>query len=219
MTLDIAEALRYIGAGGSPSEELRRDMAEIAEKLKRAVQPRWAWRVFPIRHGPEGIVLSGAGVTLTGESARRMLEQCGQAVLLVCTLGARFDAMLRAEQARDMAKAVMLDAAGSAWVEAGCGAAEEEIAARFPDLFRTDRFSPGYGDLPLEIQPALCAALDAQRRVGVCVTNSLLLNPGKSVTAIVGLADRPQPQRIRGCAFCSLRESCTLRKRGETCGS
>ena len=217
MKLDIMEALRYLGAGSSPPEVLRRDMEQIADQLTAAVRPRHAHRVFSTVHEERGVLLREAGILLTGRSAARMLAQCDQAVLLICTLGAGFETMLRAEQARDMARAVMLDACGSAWVESGCNAAEEELAARFPGRYLTDRFSPGYGDLPLALQPAICAALDAGRRVGVQVTDSFLMNPSKSVTAVIGLSDRPQQARIRGCAYCSMRETCTLRKGGKSC--
>ena len=217
MKLDIMEALRYLGAGSSPPEVLRRDMEQIADQLTAAVRPRYAYRVFSTVHEERGVLLREAGILLTGRSAARMLAQCDQAVLLICTLGAGFEAMLRAEQARDMARAVMLDACGSAWVESGCNAAEEELAARFPGRYLTDRFSPGYGDLPLALQPAICAALDAGRRVGVQVTDGFLMNPSKSVTAVIGLSDRPQQARIRGCAYCSMRETCTLRKGGKSC--
>ena len=131
--------------------------------------------------------------------------------------GELFDSAMRMEQARDMSRAVMLDVCGSALVEAGCDQAQEEIAARFPGMYLTDRFSPGYGDLPLEIQPVICRLTDAQRRLGVHVTPSLLMNPQKSVTAIIGLADEPQRARIRGCAYCALREKCELRKGGRSC--
>ena len=217
MKLDIMEALRYLGAGSSPPEVLRRDMEQIADQLTAAVRPRYAYRVFSTVHEERGVLLREAGILLTGRAAARLLAQCDQAVLLGCTLGPRFDAMLRTEQARDMARAVMLDACGSAWVESGCDAAEEELAARFPGRYLTDRFSPGYGDLPLALQPAICAALDAGRRVGVQVTDSFLMNPSKSVTAVIGLSDRPQQARIRGCAYCSMRETCTLRKGGKSC--
>ena len=103
-------------------------------------------------------------------------------------------------------------------MERGCGQAEEELAGRFPGLFFTDRFSPGYGDLPLDLQPALCAALDTPRRLGLYVTPSLLLNPVKSVTAVIGLSERPQPARVRGCAYCQMREHCPYRKGGTHCG-
>ena len=217
MKLDIMEALRYLGAGSSPPKVLRRDMEQIADQLTAAVRPRYAYRVFSTVHEERGVLLREAGILLTGRSAARMLAQCDQAVLLICTLGAGFETMLRAEQARDMARAVMLDACGSAWVESGCNAAEEELAARFPGRYLTDRFSPGDGDLPLAVQPAICAALDAGRRVGVQVTDSFLMNPSKSVTAVIGLSDRPQQARIRGCAYCSMRETCTLRKGGKSC--
>lgn len=217
MELNIMEALRYLGAGNNPPEELRREAAAVASQLTRALRPRYVYRVYPISHIPEGAVLDGSGVTLPGETARRMLEDCGQAALLLCTLGAGFETMLRAQQARDMSRAVLLDACGSAWVEAGCGEAERELSARFPGRYLTDRFSPGYGDLPLALQPALCAALDGWRRLGVQVTGSLLMNPTKSVSAVIGLSDRPQAARVRGCAFCSLAETCALRKGGKTC--
>ena len=118
-----------------------------------------------------------------------------------------------------MDRAALLDACGSAWVEAGCDEVQAEISDRFPDLYLTDRFSPGYGDLPLSLQRDICGSLDAPRRLGVQVTDSLLLNPSKTVTAVIGLSDRPQPARIRGCGFCNLRETCQYRKGGKTCGA
>ena len=182
------------------------------------LQPSFVYKVFDLEHRTEGIALSGTDLLLTGETARTMLTECRRAALLVCTLGSRFDAILLAEQARDMAKAVILDACGGALVESGCDEAERQIAARFPDRFLTDRFSPGYGDLPLQLQETLCAALDARRRLGVHVTDSFLMNPVKTVTAVVGIAERPQMARIRGCDYCAMRERCTLRKGGKCCG-
>lgn len=219
MQFDIDEALRYLGAGAQAPDALRQDVAGVAQTLMQTLQPRYAYRVYPLRHEADAVQLPGANVTLTGSTALRMLAQCDQAALLACTLGAQFDTLLRTQQARDMSRAVMLDACGSAWVEAGCDAAEREIHTRFPKLYLTDRFSPGYGDLPLTLQPAICAALDAQRRLGVTVTESLLLNPAKTVTAVIGLAGTPQAARIRGCAYCALQRTCTLRKGGTHCGN
>lgn len=217
MQLDLDEALRYLGAGSHAPPALRSQVGHIADQLTRSIQPRFLYRVFPLEHHADGFSLTGANLRLTGRTARTMLSQCHQAVLLACTLGPSFDAMLRTWQARDMASAVILDACGSAWVEAGCDQAEAELSARLPDLYLTDRFSPGYGDLSLDLQPALCAALDAGRRLGLSVTDSLLLNPSKSVTAVIGLAHQPQMARVRGCAYCTLRETCALRKGGNHC--
>lgn len=218
MQLDLDEALRYLGAGSHAPPALRSQVGHIADQLTRSIQPRFLYRVFPLEHHADGFSLTGANLRLTGRTARTMLSQCHQAVLLACTLGPSFDAMLRTWQARDMASAVILDACGSAWVEAGCDQAEAELSARLPGLYLTDRFSPGYGDLPLSLQPNLCGALDTQRTLGLYVTDSCLLNPGKSVTAIVGVADRPQMARVRGCRYCSMNQTCQLRKGGKSCG-
>lgn len=214
--IDVNEALRYLGASGA-DDALRASMQQVAQEAERRIQPRYIYRVSAVEHRPEGEWLSDVQLLLSGKSAGKMLAQCHHAVLLVCTLGAAFDTWMRMEQARDMSRAVMVDVCGSALVEAGCDQAQEEISVRFPGMYLTDRFSPGYGDLPLEIQPAICRLTDAQRRLGVHVTPRLLMNPQKSVTAIIGLADEPQRARIRGCAYCALREKCELRKGGHSC--
>ena len=219
LTPNIHEALRYLGVPDPAPAAVREQAERVAQRLCSALRPRWVWRVFPLERTEAGFALSGAAVTLTGDTARTMLVQCHSAALLACTLGAEFDALLRSEQARDMSDAAVLDALGSAYVEAGCGGAEQEIAARLPGRFLTDRFSPGYGDLPLDLQRGICAALDAPRRLGIQVTDSLLLNPAKSVTAVIGLSDRPQPARVRGCGYCTMRETCQFRKEGTTCGT
>lgn len=215
MQIDISEALRYIGAGAA-DKALRAQAEEVAGTIRET--PRYTYRVFSLERTDEGFFLPEADITLTGNTARTMLATSTKAAVLICTLGVGFDSALRAMQARDMAKAVLLNGCGSALVEQGCDAAEAELKARFPDFYLTDRFSPGYGDLPLTLQPSICAALNAQRRLGVTVTPSLLLNPSKTVTAFIGLSDRPQQARIRGCAFCAMRETCTLRKGGKHCG-
>ena len=219
MELDVLEALRYLGAGDCPPERARHEMARVARRLTERLWPRYTYRVFSLECRSDGVLLKEAGILLPGMLAETMLSGCDRAVLLACTLGAEFDAMLRAEQARDMAGAAMLNACGSALVEAGCEEAEREIRARFPDLHLTDRFSPGYGDLPLSLQPSVCAALDAQRRLGVVVSDTNWMNPIKTVTAVIGLAGTPQPARIRGCDCCALHETCALRKGGNHCGT
>ena len=219
MELNIDEALRYLGAGRQAPPELRREAEDTARRLTARLRPRSTYWVSSLERRDGVLCLPEADLILPGKDAETMLADCGRVALLGCTLGAEFESMLRAEQARDMAKAVLLDACGSAWVESGCDEAEREIAARFPGQYLTDRFSPGYGDLPLSIQPAICGALDLGRRLGVHVSERFLMNPTKSVTALIGISDRPQMARIRGCAYCTMRETCMLCKGGKHCGN
>lgn len=217
MELDTKEALRYLGVRGQPEPELLAQVESVAAELSSALEPGYVYRVFPLERGAEGFVLTGAGVSLTGSLAEKLLADCHQAALLACTLGWAFDRRLEELQKRDMARSVILDACGGALVEAGCGRAEEELRRRLAGQYLTDRFSPGYGDLPLALQKPICAALEADKRLGLYVTESLMLNPVKSVTAVIGISHTPQMARIRGCEYCDLRESCTLRKKGSHC--
>lgn len=219
MELDLREALRYLGVRGEPEEELLAQMRQVAGQLTGELTPRYTYRVFDLERTGEGFALAGTATVLVGATAERMLSGSHKAALLACTLGARFDRMLLEAQARDMARAVMLDACAGALVEAGCDAAQAELAGRFPGEYLADRFSPGYGDLPLALQGELCALLDTPKRLGLHVTDSCMLNPVKSVTAVIGIAHTPQPARVRGCDFCAMRKTCTVRKEGDHCGA
>lgn len=216
MRIDREEALRYAGVREEKGGALHAQMEQIARACEIRIQPRYVWRLMEIRHQGQEIWLGE--MQLEGRTAQKMLAQCQQAVVLVCTLGAAFDAWEKQVRARDMALGLLLNACGSTYVEAGCNAAEAEIREKLPGKYLTDRFSPGYGDLPLSCQQTLLTWTDAMRRLGVTLTDSQLMNPMKSVTAIIGIADTPQAAKIRGCAFCTLREKCTLRKGGKTCG-
>lgn len=217
MTPDTEEILRYLRIRGEKApEELRERVERRAGALAESLTPRWVWRAFPLRREAAGFSLDGL-LTLPGTLAERMLGGCDTAILLCCTLGLDFERQLRALERRDMGEAVILDACGSAWVESGCGMAEAELAGRYAPRHLTDRFSPGYGDLPLSLQPEVLALLDAERRLGVHVSESCLMTPSKTVTAVLGVSDAPQPARIRGCGFCTMRGSCEYRKGGTTC--
>ncbi len=216
MTMDVSEALRYLGAAEADGETLQA-VERTAAELEARLAPRYVYKIFTVEQTENGVCLPEAGLLLPGKLAGKMLQTCSRAVLLCCTLGAEFDRLLRMAQARDMAKAAVLNACGSAYVEAGCDEAEKEIAARYPGMYRTDRFSPGYGDLPLSVQPGFLAALDASKRLGVVVTDTCLMLPAKSVTAIIGLSKTPQPARIKGCGYCALKGNCAYRERGTSC--
>ena len=100
MRLNVDDAVRYMGAGKG-NAEIREMTAGIAEELEKAVKPRFTWRAFHIEKQEGGVLFREAGEILPGKLAVNMLQECETAVLMVCTLGAEFDAMQRAWSARD----------------------------------------------------------------------------------------------------------------------
>ena len=214
--IDRQEALRYLGWRGGPvPEELSRELDRCRDELMEKVRPRAVWRLFDIR--PDG-TLAGTDFAPSGESIRAHLAGCGQVILMGATLGAESERLLRRAQVEDMARAVVLDACAGAAIENVCDNLCADLAAALAPRHLTGRFSPGYGDMPLSQQQALCQVLDVGRRIGVSLSPGGLMVPQKSVTALIGVADTPREKVPGGCAVCDRRESCLIRKEGGRCG-
>ncbi|MBD5093871.1 MAG: methionine synthase [Subdoligranulum sp.] len=207
---DIPQALRYLGVPDAGDAALHALLQRAEQTLRGAARPR----AVSLRAGREGL----AGCLQGGDIARH-LEGCDTCVLLACTLGAGVDAAQRAANAADMAYAVVLDALASVLAEQIADAAENTLReqAQAEGLFLTGRFSPGYGDYPIELQNELLRLVDAPRKIGLCATPTHLLTPRKSITAVLGLAGHPVTGKRAGCAHCALRERCAYRKEGKTC--
>ena len=164
--------------------------------------------------------LTDAGL-LPGEDVHKHLKGCGQAILLAVTLGPGVDAQIRRAGVGDIAAGVASDALGSALAEQTADAAEAQLRqwAATEGKYLTGRFSPGYGDWDIAVQPLVAAALDTVRKAGLCVTDTNLMTPRKSVTALLGVSDHPVKGQLAGCGHCVLRTRCEYRKRGKTCAS
>lgn len=174
---------------------------ELAAVVERATQrclelarPRASWLAFEIANsepdeGAPVVRLQGTVLELPGQSIARFLDGAAQAALLAVTVGMPLERELRLAGATDPVFSVALDAAATAAVEEAADATGARIRAWALErgLRAGGRFSPGYGDLPLEVQPQLLATLDAQRRLGITLSASLLMTPTKSVTAVMPL--------------------------------
>lgn len=167
------------------------------------------------------VALEGCDLVLEGNSIAEHLHGACKVALMACTLGAVSEREMRKHEAISVADGVMFGACCSALVEAAANITEDVIGRFAHDmgLGTNWRFSPGYGDLPLNAQPAFLRTLDASRRLGISVTSTNMLVPVKSVTAVLGLFDEPDNggEARDACAVCRLRDGCELRKRGITC--
>ena len=81
------------------------------------------------------------------------------------------------------------------------------------NLYLRPRFSPGYGDFHLKHQKDMILLLDCPRKIGLTLTDSLLLAPSKSVTAVMGISKKNKHCHIKGCEACENR-NCTFRRDG-----
>ena len=209
----LREVRHVLGWRGTPVDApLLAQIRDLCDLAVREVRPRMAERRFPL--APDGS-LAGTSMTPKGNDVRAILAPCREAVLLAATLGAESERLLLRMQAKDAAQALLLDAVLSAAIEAVLDAREEalrgELAAQ--GRYLTDRFSPGYGDMPLAQTREICEVLGAQRAIGLTVSAGGVMIPRKSVTAILGISDVPVARRPAGCEGCAARETCALRRR------
>lgn len=214
------EALRYMGFRDGRAPCGFEKLVDSTEKeLLRTAKPRFIWKIFPLCHDENG-TLSAGGIKLSGNDINAHLEGCGEVVFMAATLSAHADMLIAKAQAKSMTDALIADALASAGIEQICNKAELAIAEELGDgRYMTWRFSPGYGDFPLLLQENILTVLDAQRKTGLTVTDSSVLIPTKSVTAVIGISDSPVSQQRRGCAVCTMRDRCQFRRKGAHCGN
>lgn len=207
--LNRNEAVRYLGGAGVKLNYRMDSLMTLCEKeVIDNATPKYLYKEIP----------SPFTDFMLGEDIKNHLEGCEKAIIMCATIGTSIDNLIRKSQITDMAKAVALDSFSSVAVEQVCSKVDAIIAEEYKGYNMTFRFSPGYGDYPISLQNKFITYLDAPRKIGLCTTDTSLLTPTKSVTAILGLSKNPIPRKKRGCAICNLRETCQFRKKGEHCG-
>lgn len=225
-SVDRAEVLRYMGYSGQPmTAELDARVDGVVERCLGIARPMGSWDIFevagrePLADGRAAVQLAGTSLQLAGESMEKHMAGAVAAAVLAVTAGMGVERELRRLSLTDPVEQVIFDAAGTTAVERAADACEASIvaAARERGLYTNFRFSPGYGDMPLECQPTVLATVDAQRRLGITLSKSLLMTPTKSVTAVIGLFEEPQPSSHASCKDCLCSDFCRIRATGRPC--
>lgn len=208
--LSLSEVLRYAGAGGSDQADLVEMAGACARMAEGQLSYRVCWRTFPVTCDGDALDLGFARTD--SRALRRCLAGCEEIVLFAATVGIGIDRLIARYEAVSPARALMLQALGAERIEALCDAFCADLAARYREMGKVlrPRFSPGYGDLPLETQRDVFRALDCPRKIGLTLNDSLLMSPTKSVTAIVGVG-RGLGRARGGCAGCT-KTDCEYRK-------
>lgn len=213
ITFDRSEALRYLGYRGTePDAAVEESLVRCAEGLQDVIQPQSVFRRFPLRHPAENM-LDVAGVAIHSNHLARNLKDCTDVYMMAATLGIGADRLIARASAVRMSDAVIYQAVAAAMIEAYCEEVNDILRREAGNygLYCRPRFSPGYGDFDIGHQRDLSRLLDTPRKIGLTVTESCLLAPIKSVTAVIGLSATPQPCHRKGCEECG-KTDCAFRR-------
>lgn len=202
MDVSRKEIERYLGCRGGADDRTRAMIDACLAELWQVVTPHTVTQEAELSIDGDRLLIGNLPVT--SHELAQHLKNCERAVLMAATLGPGADRLLRRKSYTDMSEAVVMQACAAAMVEAVCEETQKAVeeSARQRGLYIRPRFSPGYGDWPLTDQQALLNVLEAGKRIGLTVTDSLMLAPTKSVTAVIGLTKEKGSCHVHKCASC-----------------
>ena len=181
------------------SDTLNEAFSDCLAECEKSIQPKACYMYLPVTCNNDRIDLDV--FSLKSSRLAKLLDDCRFCVAMGATIGLGIDRVIAKYSALSPLKAWICQMIGEAYVEAWCDLLCNNIKAE-TGLFLKPRFSPGYGDLPLSEQEKLFGLLDLSRQCGITLTESLIMRPSKSVTAFVGISDKPYCT-VSKCSLCN----------------
>ena len=180
--IDRREVLRY--AKAKECEELTALVDSVIREAEGAFTYKVSFAELDISVGDSSVDLGAFSVE--SRSLIKNLSGCTRAIVFGATVGLGIDRLIAKHSRLSPSRALVLNALGAERIEALC----DEFCKSVKEEYGTElcpRFSPGYGDLPLDLQKEIFNLLDLPKRAGITLTDTMLMSPTKSVTAIVGI--------------------------------
>ena len=202
--IDEREVLRYAGVRGETDEGVRSLLAECLQECEGVFSARVVYRQFAREE-----FFASFPILRESKTLQERLGDSESVVLFAATVGLPIDRLTAKYASLSNAKALFFQAIGAERIEAVCDLFCKGLGEEYKGYPRA-RCSPGYGDFPLQAQREFFAALDCYRAIGVGLTDSLLMTPTKSVTAVVGFSKEKEECKT-GCALCG-KTDCQIRK-------
>lgn len=186
--VDTAETKRY--AGLQKADFDMKLIEEACTETQLLIQPKGVWQIYDYLPAEQKVITeAGEAVILQGKSIGKHLRNAQKVVFLSATIGEDIENQITKSFADGRYSfSMLLDAAATTAIEQVADGMEKAI---FNEIKRqgfamTWRFSPGYSDWPIEQQPEVLK-LTHGSKIGVSLTESLMLMPRKSITAVIGL--------------------------------
>ncbi len=181
--INVREALRYAGCSSGNIE-----MLNLLHSCEEEAYPLFTYKVSycildaKIQDG----VCDFGHFSVQSQKLAKNLSGCGRVLLFSATVGTALDRLISKHTRLSPSRAIMLQALGSERVESLCDMFCKDFEAENNAVLKP-RFSPGYGDLSLDVQKDIFSVLNCPKNIGVYLNDSLLMSPSKSVTAFAGI--------------------------------
>ncbi len=216
MQADKKEILRYLGYSKSEADEtVQKLIEECIVEVGRCASPKVVTKVLPVKavSEQENEFIDFGVFSTQSQNLATNLKDCEQVIFFAATLGLGIDQLIKRYSKFEMSRVVVIQAVATALLEEFCDEQCRKLSKEWEEMgfYTRPRFSPGYGDFPLECQKALLGTLEADKRIGIHLTDSLLMTPTKSVSAVIGLSRKPHRCEVKGCEVCE-KSDCVYRR-------
>ena len=180
--VDKREVLRYMGAKES-TDELAALIDECIAEAVGAISAKLCFDEYAVSIDESEVDIDFCKVK--SKDFAKNLNGTNKAVVFAATVGLGIDRLISKYSRLSPSKALCIGAIGNERVEALCNLFCDELKEKYKKTH--PRYSAGYGDLYLSVQRDIFKALDCTKNIGISLSDSLLMTPTKSVTAIVGI--------------------------------
>ncbi len=214
MEINRQEIYRYLGMKPGEADERIRDLTEACiREIEAVMTPRSVYRTYPMHFLGDGRI-DFTCFQVESQHLQKNLKGCEKIVILAATIGSGVDQLIRRYTRLEMSRGVVMQAAAAAVIEAYCNELNETLReeAAKEGYYLRPRFSPGYGDFSIEYQRLISDVLKMEKNCGITLTDSLLMLPSKSVTAVIGMGRENTHCEMDGCEICSKRQDCLYRR-------
>ena len=185
--LDMNELKRYSGLTKC-TEFPQRLLDQACTEAQIISQPKAIWQIYDY-DANSATILSPIPLTLPPTAISKHLANSLKVIVIAVTIGAKLEEIVSDYFTRnEYTLGLLLDAAGTTAVEIAADQACELIKQQankegYSTLFR---FSPGYGQWDITVQPQILSLAHAEE-INITATPTCMLLPRKSITAVIGL--------------------------------
>lgn len=191
---DFDEVYRYMGfrlkdINQNSDDELLAKVFEVVNQFQEIISPQAVYVLYPLKIDGDEVCFENQ--VIKSKSLSKFLEGCSSVFLFAATIGPKIDLQIQKMQKIDPVKAVIMQAAGAMFIEKYCDLLCKKFGedAAAENHHTKKRFSPGYGDVNLEVQKIFFKLLDC-KKIGLSLMDTLVMAPEKSVTAFVGVGEK-----------------------------
>ncbi|MBQ8728236.1 MAG: hypothetical protein IJY83_07115 [Oscillospiraceae bacterium] len=186
--VDKKEILRYMGCK-TPDDNILSLLEECLSEAIPTLSYAVSYSVYPIKYKKD----------ISSNGLLKHLSDSDEIIIFAATIGVGIDRLISKYSRISPTKAVAFQAIGAERIEALCDAFCEEMKKKYGCI--TNRFSPGYSDWDIKDQKLIISVTDATKNLGICLNDSFLMSPSKSVTAVVGIKNTETEEK-NSCESC-----------------